>query len=321
MTVPPVMPLPMTVIGGYLGAGKTTLVNHLLRNAEGRRICVLVNDFGEIAIDADLIEAREGDSLTLANGCVCCSIGGDLFRALSRVLDRTPRPDHLVIEASGVAEPARIAAVAHAEPDLSAGAVVVLCDAETLADRLAEPLLARTVSEQIAAADLLLLNKCDSVAEETLDALQDLLRQLNETAEIKRVEFSAAPVESLLAEPAPRMPRDVAETSSHEALYERWSWESELAHPIERVEQALAALPGGLLRLKGLLVSDDRASAWEIQSTGSRPTVVGRPVPPGAPSGLRLVAIALRGKLDRAALDRRLVALQEQERVQGEVAR
>ncbi len=307
--------LPMTVIAGYLGAGKTTLVNHLLRNAEGRRICVLVNDFGEIAIDAELIEAREGDSLTLANGCVCCSIGGDLFRALSRVLDRVPRPDHLVIEASGVAEPARIAEVARAEPELSPGAIVVLCDAETLAERLAEPLLARTLGEQIAAADLLLLNKCDSVPPEPLEALEGLLRQLNETAAIKRVTFAAASVEELLAEPARHTPRDQSATQSHEALYERWSWESGRAHPVDKVEEALAALPDGLLRLKGLLVSDDRASAWEIQSTGSRPTVTRRRVPPSASPGLRLVAIALRGKLQRDVLDRRLAGLEQEELV------
>ncbi len=309
------LPMPMTVIAGYLGAGKTTLVNHLLRNAEGRRICVLVNDFGEIAIDAELIEAREGDSLTLANGCVCCSIGGDLFRALSRVLDRVPRPDHLVIEASGVAEPARIAEVARAEPELSAGAIVVLCDAETLADRLAEPLLARTLGEQIAAADLLLLNKCGSLDEAALDALEELLKQLNETAEIRRTQFAVAPVESVLAEPAGRALRDLPATESHEALYERWSWESGRAHPVNKVEEALAVLPDGLLRLKGLLVSDDRASAWEIQSTGGTPTVTRRPVPSSAAPGLRLVAIALRGKLDGDALDRRLARLEQEELV------
>ena len=78
----PGLPLPVTVLGGYLGAGKTTVLNHLLRHAGGRGIAVLVNDFGEIAIDAALIESREGDVLALAGGCVCCSIGGDLVRAL-----------------------------------------------------------------------------------------------------------------------------------------------------------------------------------------------------------------------------------------------
>ena len=124
-------PLPVTVIAGYLGAGKTTLVNHLLRHAGGRRLSVLVNDFGKIAIDADLIAARDGDSMTLANGCVCCSIGGDLYRALTRALDRRPRADALVIEASGVAEPARLAEIARAEPDLLLAGIVVLVDARS----------------------------------------------------------------------------------------------------------------------------------------------------------------------------------------------
>ena len=101
--------LPVTVIGGYLGAGKTTLVNHLLRHAGGRRIAVLVNDFGALPIDADLIEARDGDLLAIAGGCVCCSYGSDLMDALAALLERSPRPDHLVIETSGVALPGSVA--------------------------------------------------------------------------------------------------------------------------------------------------------------------------------------------------------------------
>ena len=110
-------PLPMIVISGYLGAGKTTLINRLLRAARGQRIMVLVNDFGAINIDADLLQRAAEDTLTLTNGCICCTMGADLFLALGDALDRRPRPDLLVIEASGVAHPRNIAEAAKAEPD------------------------------------------------------------------------------------------------------------------------------------------------------------------------------------------------------------
>ena len=99
-----------TIIAGYLGAGKTTLVNHLLRNNDGRRFAVLVNEFGELAIDADLIESDEGDLLSLSGGCICCSYGSDLMDALIKLSDRAADLDGLLIEASGVALPGGIGA-------------------------------------------------------------------------------------------------------------------------------------------------------------------------------------------------------------------
>ncbi|MDP5350234.1 MAG: GTP-binding protein, partial [Paracoccaceae bacterium] len=121
--------LPLTVIGGYLGAGKTTLINRLLREDHGQRVLVMVNDFGAINIDADLLVSADGDTMTLTNGCVCCTMGADLFMAMGDALDRRPRPDHLVIEASGIADPARIATAARAEPDMAYGGIAVVVDA------------------------------------------------------------------------------------------------------------------------------------------------------------------------------------------------
>ena len=105
MSEPAQPPIPVTVIGGYLGAGKTTLVNHLLRNANGLRIAVLVNDFGALQIDADLIEAADGDTISLANGCICCSLAGGLVEAMLGILDRPQPPEWVVIETSGVSDP------------------------------------------------------------------------------------------------------------------------------------------------------------------------------------------------------------------------
>ena len=156
-------PIPVTVIAGYLGAGKTTLVNHLLRHAEGRRLVVLVNDFGEVAIDADLIVARDGDKLILANGCMCCAIGGDVLGAFDCALTREPWPDAILIEASGVAEPERIADYARAEPDLALDSVVVLVAADAVDRLLGDVFVGETVRRQILAADLLILNRIDLV--------------------------------------------------------------------------------------------------------------------------------------------------------------
>ena len=155
--------LPLTVLAGFLGAGKTTALNGILARAGERSIMVLVNDFGEIDIDAELIAAHDGDMIRLANGCVCCSFGGDLFTAFNRVLDARPRPDHVVIEASGVAEPDRIADFARAEPDLRLDRIVTLVDAVNWADTIAEPLIATTARNQVATADLLVMTKLDLV--------------------------------------------------------------------------------------------------------------------------------------------------------------
>ena len=105
MAVPP---LPTVLIGGYLGAGKTTLVNHLLRQADGRRVAVLVNDFGSINIDADLIEGSSAGVLALSGGCLCCSFGDDLVGTLQALTRREPAPDVCLIELSGVALPAAV---------------------------------------------------------------------------------------------------------------------------------------------------------------------------------------------------------------------
>ncbi|MCB1346878.1 MAG: GTP-binding protein, partial [Rhodobacteraceae bacterium] len=119
-------PLPVTLLGGYLGAGKTTLVNHLLRHAEGQRLAVLVNDFGDLPIDADLIEARDEDLMTLAGGCVCCTVGDDLGETLRALCARDPRPDQLLIETSGVALPGALAGALSLMRDVALAAVVVL---------------------------------------------------------------------------------------------------------------------------------------------------------------------------------------------------
>jgi G3E family GTPase len=155
-------PLPTVVLGGWLGAGKTTLLNHWLREAGGLRLAVLVNDFGDISIDADLIVGADGDVISLAGGCICCAVGSDLFGALRRMTERQPRPDLLLVETSGVALPAAVARTVRLVPGIEVRAVVVLVDGLAWHEHLRDRYVADTVRQQVNEADLLVLTKLDA---------------------------------------------------------------------------------------------------------------------------------------------------------------
>ena len=160
--------IPVTVIGGYLGSGKTTLLNTLLRGAHGLRLAVLVNDFGSINIDAELIAAHDGDTISLANGCICCSRQDNLGAAFYALAARPNPPDHIVIEASGVADPRRIARYAQAIPGLRLDGIIVLADAELIRRQARDKYVGDTVLQQLQAADLIVLSKTDLITPDTV---------------------------------------------------------------------------------------------------------------------------------------------------------
>lgn len=304
--------LPLTVITGYLGAGKTTLVNHLLRHADGRRILVLVNDFGDISIDTDLIASQEGDTLTLANGCICCSMGGDLFYALSDALDRQPRPDHLLIEASGVADPTRISEIARAEPDLRLDGTIAVVDAVGFTELSGDAQVGGSVLRQIAAADLVVVSKGDLQSPEALVGLKQRIAALAPAARQLEAPFGRVPTEVLLGSLSSA---EAGQASSgccghhhaedhedHEDLYLRWSLARETAFGREELAELLDGLPAGLLRLKGFVRLDEN---WALlQVVGARVEVEMLPDVPGGIKQTTLAAIGLKGQMDTADLDR-----------------
>ncbi|MEP3328996.1 GTP-binding protein [Sedimentitalea sp.] len=207
------MDLPVSVIGGYLGAGKTTLINHLLRHNEGQRLAVLVNEFGELPIDADLIEATGDGLISISGGCVCCAFGSDLIGALSDIQNMSPRPDHILIEASGVALPASIATTVGMIDGLRADATLVLADAEQIRRNANNTYLADTIERQLKQADILLLTKADLVSPHQLEAVRDWLNQNYPGKRILPVTSGQIPISAALgALPFPARRSAVADT-------------------------------------------------------------------------------------------------------------
>ncbi len=291
----------VTVIGGYLGAGKTTLVNHILRTAD-ERVAVLVNDFGDVNIDEELIESEDGDTISLANGCICCSLVDGFAAALTTVRSLDPVPGRLVIEASGVADPAMVAAYGHG-PGLTLDAVVVVVDTETVRGRSQDKYVGDTVIAQLRSADILVLNKVDLVEPDAVAATTAWLRDQAPDAVI--VEADQARVAPALLFGVAAGPRgDGREPAAAgpakgqaEDFFQSWSWAS--AEPIgrERVEVLMAELPETVVRAKGVLaLTEEPARPMILQRVGGRWTLRPRPGGSGG-SGCRLVVIGMPGAI------------------------
>ena len=176
------MGIPLTLISGYLGTGKTTLINNLLRTTK-KKIALLVNDFGDINIDESLIEARTDSVLSIAGGCVCCSYGNELIETLESMNSNEILPDHIVLEASGIALPSKIIQTISLMDFLSFHGTVLLTDASRLRSQLNDLYISDTISLQIEQHDLLVLNKTDLLKE---DELLNCIDTLSKRFEIRK---------------------------------------------------------------------------------------------------------------------------------------
>jgi len=260
--------LPVSVVGGFLGAGKTSLLNRLLQETGGRRLGLIVNDFGDINIDEQLIVARDETMISLANGCICCSIGNDFLRALVALVTRPDPPDQIVIEASGVANPVRIASIARADRSLHLQGVTVLVDAVNFCQQLGDLLLKDTLEGQVRAADLVILTKVDIASDEEVVKVRDAVRNISPDVRMIASPVEALPVDLVFDLGDAPLTSDAPLAEPHHPF---WSgtFASDLPCDVDILRQILGDLPPNLLRLKGV-VSDSEGHGFAVQWVAGR---------------------------------------------------
>lgn len=255
-------PTPVTVIGGFLGAGKTTFLNRLLTETRSRN-AVLVNDFGEINVDVGLIAQHDGTTMSLTNGCVCCSIGSGFLETLGGLLDSGERFERIVIEASGVGDPWRIAEIALIEPGLRLDGVLVIADASRIETLVEDRRVGETVRNQFAKSDVVLLSKSDLVATDTLNAARKAIRAVRDDVRLEVLSRDMKLdrfLEGAGNKSGFRVDGIEDDATNHEEGFRRWTYQRRGSFHRDRLASAIGALPPQLLRLKGACqVAGERA--------------------------------------------------------------
>ncbi len=271
--------IPVTVLTGYLGAGKTTLLNRILSENHGKKYAVVINEFGELGVDNDLVVDSDEEVFEMNNGCICCTVRGDLIRIVGALMKRRAKFDGIIIETTGLADPAPVAQTFFVDDTVRTktrlDAIVTVVDAKNLLARLLD---SKEAEEQIAFADVIVLNKVDLVTPTELDAVEARIRTINKFAKIHRTTRSAVAITDVLNQGAFDLARvlerepEFLENDAHEHNDDIASMSFEVSRPIdpEKFNQWIGALlaekGGDMLRTKGILAYPNEPRRFAFQA-------------------------------------------------------
>ncbi|WNK19765.1 GTP-binding protein [Halomonas piscis] len=283
-------PIPVTVIGGFLGTGKTTYLNRLIQGGLRPDALIIVNDFGDINIDAALIEYRDDNVMQLSNGCICCTLGGTLAEQLAEALRIRTEPGAIIIEASGVANPARIADIARVSRRLHLAEVVCIIDGSRAQQHAADPLVGDAWRDQVKAADTLRVNR---LAPHGTREFEQWLRQFNPHALIQ-YETEGTPADASLQPPiSPSPPGPISHHAAPHGHWHTFSLSGQEKIDKARLATLLEAYQDVLFRAKGFMLVEPSGDIELLQFSGGRlhwqPAL-------HAPKETRLVFIGLSGE-------------------------
>ena len=280
---------PLTIITGFLGSGKTTLLNRILHADHGLRIAVLVNDFGSINIDSQLVLGVDEDTISLSNGCICCTIRGDLLKATVDLLNREEAPEYIIVETSGVSDPLEVALTFRTMPQIRIDSILTVIDAEQILS--VDRQYAVLAMNQVGMADIVILNKTDLVTSTTLQAVRNYIRSILPHSRILETQQAQVALDLILnvgnfdlerlqsRTPASAHVHETGEHhdhehQSHDLVFSTWSWKSDEPISSKALQRFVDKLPQSIYRAKGLFyLAESPEQRATLHLVGKRATL------------------------------------------------